>query len=66
MSEGALPSVLDNEALAARSYETGEIGLLELLLIRREAFEARASTIERNLEAALAAIDLELAAGVLR
>jgi cobalt-zinc-cadmium efflux system outer membrane protein len=66
MSEGAFPSVLDNEALAARSYEAGEMGLLELLLIRREAFEARASTIVRNLEAALAAIDLELAAGVLR
>ncbi|HJS74749.1 MAG TPA: TolC family protein [Vicinamibacteria bacterium] len=66
MTTGALPSVLDNEALAARSYEAGEIGLLALLLLRREAFDARVSTIERNLEAAEAAIDLELAAGVLR
>ncbi len=66
MTEGALPSVLDNEALAVRSYEAGEIGLLELLLLRREALEARVSAIERKLEAALAAIDLELAAGVLR
>jgi cobalt-zinc-cadmium efflux system outer membrane protein len=66
MTTGALPSVIDNEMLAARSYEAGEIGLLELLLLRREAFDSRISTIERSLQAALAAIDLELAAGVLR
>jgi len=66
MSTGALPSVLDNEALAARSYEAGEIGLLELLLLRREAFDARVSTIDRQLEVAVSAMELELAAGVLR
>jgi cobalt-zinc-cadmium efflux system outer membrane protein len=66
LTTGALPSVIDNETLAARSYEAGEIGLLELLVLRREAFESRLATIERNLEAAVAAIDLELAAGVLQ
>ncbi len=66
MATLALPSVEDNETLAARSYEAGEIGLLELLLLRREALDARLSTIEHILEAAVAAVELELAAGVLQ
>jgi cobalt-zinc-cadmium efflux system outer membrane protein len=66
MATLALPSVEDNEALAARSYEAGEVGLLQLLLLRREALEVRVSTIEHLLDAAVAAVELELAAGVLQ
>ncbi len=66
MTKGALDSVLDSETLAARSYEAGEMGLLEMLLLRRETVDARMATIERLLDAAVAAVDLELAAGVLR
>ncbi|HET7873003.1 MAG TPA: TolC family protein, partial [Terriglobales bacterium] len=37
----ALPSLAENENLARRSYEEGEIGLAELLLIRREILDTR-------------------------
>ncbi|HEY7700365.1 MAG TPA: TolC family protein [Vicinamibacteria bacterium] len=66
MATLALPSVADNDTLAARSYEAGEIGLLDLLILRRGALEVRFSTIEHLLEAALSAVELELLAGVLR
>ena len=62
----ALPSLAENETLARRSFEEGEIGLAELLLIRREAFELRSVYTERLLEAAVAGIELESRAGVLR
>ena len=59
--------VLDeNEALALRSFEEGEINLLDLLLIRRDAFETRVLYLGQLLEAKLAAADLEARAGVLK
>jgi outer membrane protein, heavy metal efflux system len=66
LENNALPSVNENEQLARRSLEEGEIGLAELLLIRRESFDTRISYSERLLEAALAGIDLEASAGVLQ
>ena len=62
----ALPSLLENETLARRSYEEGEIGLAELLLIRREILETRLAYVTTLLDAALAGIDLESKSGVLR
>jgi cobalt-zinc-cadmium efflux system outer membrane protein len=62
----ALPSLDENEQLARRSYEEGEIGLPELLLIRRENFDTRAAYIQRLLEAAQAGIELQARAGVLQ
>jgi cobalt-zinc-cadmium efflux system outer membrane protein len=62
----ALPSLQENETLARRSYEEGEIGLVELLLIRREILETRLSYANALLEAALAGVDLQSKAGVLR
>jgi cobalt-zinc-cadmium efflux system outer membrane protein len=62
----ALPSLLENETLARRSYEEGEIGLPELLLIRREILETRLAYLTTLLDAALASVDLEFKAGVLR
>ncbi len=56
----------DNDALARRSYEVGQIGLGELLLLRRETAEARSALLERVAEAAEARIELETRAGVLR
>jgi cobalt-zinc-cadmium efflux system outer membrane protein len=56
----------DNETLARRSYEVGEIGLTELLLVRRETFEARLLLLERRLEATEAEVELMARAGVLR
>lgn len=62
----ALPSLEENETLARRSYQEGEIGLPELLLIRREILETRLSYVNTLLEAALSAVDLEFKAGVLQ
>lgn len=62
----ALPSLLENETLARRSYEEGEIGLAELLLIRREILETRLTYVTTLLEAALGGVDLEFKSGVLR
>ena len=62
----ALPSLMENETLARRSFEEGEIGLAELLLVRRDAFELRSVYTERLLEAAIAGIELESRAGVLQ
>jgi cobalt-zinc-cadmium efflux system outer membrane protein len=62
----ALPSLEENETLGRRSFEEGEIGLAELLLIRRESFELRSVYTERLLEATVAGIELESRAGVLQ
>jgi outer membrane protein, heavy metal efflux system len=62
--EEALPLVQDNEALATRSYEAGQLSLAEWIVVRREALETRADYVDRLLDAAEAGIALALAAGV--
>jgi outer membrane protein, heavy metal efflux system len=66
LERDALPSLMENETLARRSFEEGEIGLAELLFVRRDAFEIRNVYTERLLEAAVAGIELESRAGVLQ
>ena len=66
LERDALPSLAENETLARRSFEEGEIGLAELLLIRRDTFELRSVYTDRLLEAAIAGIELESRAGVLQ
>ena len=56
----------DNEALARRSYEAGEMSLRDLLLIRRDIVETRQAVIERRLDAAVSRLQIDHAAGVLR
>ncbi len=63
--EGALPLLDENEMLARRSYETGQLGLVELLLIQREILDTRAHHLDRLLDAALAGVDLEASAGAM-
>jgi outer membrane protein, heavy metal efflux system len=65
LERDALPSLDENETLARRSFEEGEIGLAELLLVRRDAFETRTVYLERLLDAAIAGVELEFRAGVL-
>lgn len=62
----ALPSVEENDALTARSFDVGQIGLPDLLLIRRELLETRAQYLTSLLEAALARVEIDAAAAVLR
>ncbi|HET9481284.1 MAG TPA: TolC family protein [Candidatus Polarisedimenticolia bacterium] len=61
----ALPGLTESEQLAARSYESGQIGLSELMLLRRDLQETRIAHIDRQLEAAVSGIRLEASAGVL-
>jgi cobalt-zinc-cadmium efflux system outer membrane protein len=56
LERDALPSLEENETLSRRSFEEGEIGLAELLLIRREGFDLRSIYTERLLDAAVAGI----------
>ena len=61
----ALPALEDNESLALKSFEAGEIDLGELLLVRREILETRLAYLERLLDASLTRFELEAAAGAL-
>ncbi|HVG61370.1 MAG TPA: TolC family protein [Hyalangium sp.] len=61
----ALPLLADNESLSRRSYEAGEMGLAEFLLVRRDTLEARAAYLDSLLQAALARVQLAVAAGAL-
>jgi cobalt-zinc-cadmium efflux system outer membrane protein len=62
----AAARIEENEALARRSYDVGQIGLAELLLVRRETLDAQLSHLERRLDAAEGEIELMARAGVLR
>ena len=62
----ALPTLEENEALAARSFEVGQIGLPDLLLIRREIQDTQFQFLDAQLEAALARVNVDAAAAVPR
>jgi cobalt-zinc-cadmium efflux system outer membrane protein len=62
----ALPGLDENEQLTTRSFEVGQIGLPDLLLIRREILDTRAQYLDALLEAALARVDLDASAALLR
>ncbi len=62
----AIPGLEENEALSTRSFEVGQIGLPDLLLIRREIFETRTQYLDTLLEAALARVELDASAALLR
>jgi cobalt-zinc-cadmium efflux system outer membrane protein len=62
----ALPTLNDTLALAGRSYEAGELSLMELLLIRRDALETRTAVVDRRLDAARSRVAVDYVAGVLR
>ncbi len=66
LERDALPAVIDNESLAQRSYDAGEMSLMDMLLIRRDALDTRTAVIERRLDAARSRVAVDLAAGVLR
>jgi len=66
LERGALPSLADNETLAKRSYEEGEIGIAEFLLIRRDSLETRLAYVNSLLDAKLSEIELQFRAGVLQ
>lgn len=59
-----LPLIEDNERLALESYEVGQIGLGDLLLVRREALDARSAFIDQLIDTRLAEVELRARAGV--
>jgi outer membrane protein, heavy metal efflux system len=61
--EANASTLADSETLARRSYEVGQIGLAELLLVRREAAEARRQWLDSLLELAEVRADLDALAG---
>jgi cobalt-zinc-cadmium efflux system outer membrane protein len=66
LAVNALPLLDENETLARRSYESGQRPLSEWIFARKEALEAKREHLNRLLEAAIAGVELEAAAGVLR
>lgn len=66
LESDAMPAADDAETLAARSFETGQIGLPDFLLLRREILDMRERHLDALLEAALARIDLDASAALLR
>jgi cobalt-zinc-cadmium efflux system outer membrane protein len=53
----------DNEALARRGYEVGQIGLAELLVVRRETADARRQWLDSLLDLAQARADVDSLGG---
>lgn len=66
LQQDAVPSLVDNDALSRRSYDAGEMNLMDLLLIRRDALHTRLIVIDRRLEAARSRLTVDFMAGVLR
>ena len=61
-----LPGLEENERLARRSFEVGELSLPDLLVVRREFVDIRLQYVEALADAAIASIDWQLAAGVIK
>jgi cobalt-zinc-cadmium efflux system outer membrane protein len=62
----AIPGLDENETLSTRSFDVGQLGLPDLLLIRREILDTRSQYLDALLEAALARIDLDASAAIQR
>jgi outer membrane protein, heavy metal efflux system len=66
LERDALPGLDENDTLASRSFEVGQIGLPDLLLLRREILETRLQHVDALLEAALARVERDASAAILR
>jgi len=66
LEQNALPLLNEDEALVQRGYETGQLGLSELLLLRHEVIGTRIEYLARLLDAAVAGVELQMRAGVLK
>jgi len=66
IERGALPAAIDNEGLARRSYETGQISVVDWIVLRREAMQVRREQLERLRQIAIATVELDAVAGVIQ
>lgn len=66
LARHAVPQQDDNEKLAQRAYESGQLGLVDLLAVRREVLGTRQDALDRAYASAVASVDVMFAAGTLR
>ena len=63
LRDSVLPALADNQQLSVRSRRTGQIGLLELIVVNRQALDARRDLIDALGDLQAARHTLEAAAG---
>lgn len=63
LQESVLPALDDNQTLSLKSKRAGQIGLLELIVVNRQALDARRDLIDALTEYHATRVALELAAG---
>ena len=63
LQRNVIAASADNQQLAARSRQAGQIGLLEQLLVNRQALDAERELIDALAEFQATRIELESAAG---
>jgi cobalt-zinc-cadmium efflux system outer membrane protein len=65
-ADAMLPALADNDTLARRSYEAGEMNLMNLLQLRRDAVALRDALVQLRLAAARERLRLDSLAGGLQ
>lgn len=63
LQETVLPALADNQQLSLKSQRAGQIGLLELIVVSRQALDARRDLIDALTDLQTTRLALELAAG---
>lgn len=63
LEQSVLPSLEENLSLSRKSYEEGEIGITQLLLVNRQALDARRDVLDARADLRLTKTALEAAAG---
>ena len=63
LQELMLPALTDNQQLSVKSQQAGQIGLLELIVVNRQALDARRDLNDALSEFHATRLQLELAAG---
>ena len=63
LQESMLPALADNQQLSVKSQQAGQIGLLELIVVNRQALDARRDLNDAHAEYHATRLELELAAG---
>ncbi|SEF33598.1 TolC family protein [Variovorax sp. NFACC27] len=63
LQDVVLPALLDNQQLSLKSRQAGQIGLLELIVVNRQALDARRDLNDALIDYQITRLALELAAG---
>lgn len=63
LQESVVPALTENQSLSIKSRQAGQIGLLELIVVNRQALDARRDLIEALSEYHITRANLELVSG---